>query len=250
MRTAVLAALITAGLFTAPLAPAAAEPTSPAATISVTGDAVLRVDPDQVTVSVAVRFSGRDKAQVSRDLQQVADGYVRALKEKFGLPEDAITADNISIYPSYEYRKDGKRVLAGYDGSRTITAVTGDLSLLPLMVQEAMDRPGITVGHVSYSLKDPSVHARKVREMAVKDSLEKGRHLAGMYNARLTRIESVSYSQDPVFATVEMAPASARMMKSSNDAGGGEMLFFRSDKIELRDRIEVKFATEAGELSE
>ncbi len=233
----------------APLSSVPAAAAVPSPSITVSGDAVLRVDPDIATVSLTAEMENPDKAKLNEELQNEVSAFTDYLIRELKLKKEDIIAQSINIYPRYDY-SDKDPILRGYEGSRAIRVTVGDFNLISVIVTKAMDSKGITVNSVNYGLKDPAGYAEKARNMAISDSIHKARSIASRYNARLLHIESVNYNQNSAMNTVEYVQSNRMMTKSMGVSKSSAEEYYQAKKIELRDSIEVKFAVKAGSLDQ
>jgi uncharacterized protein YggE len=72
-------------------------------TVSTSGTATTKVDPDKVSVTVGVETDGNtSKAAVSKNAEQM-DKIIAALKG-LGITDDQLSTGYFSVYPTYDYR--------------------------------------------------------------------------------------------------------------------------------------------------
>ncbi len=227
--------------------PCASYAGSASPTITVSGEAVLRIDPDVAHISVHARLEDKDKARLNADLQKEVSVFTDYLINELKLKKEDVIAESVSIYPHYDY-SDKEPVLTGYEGSRSVRITLGNFDLISQIVARAMEQKSITLDNISYGLKDPASFADRVRDLAIADSLKKAKSIAARYNSRLLHIERITYDQDSNLHTVEYAQSNRMMTKSMGVSSASDSSYYQAKKIELRDSINVSFAVKAGSL--
>lgn len=232
----------------------AAEINAKTPTISVVGSAVLKVEPDLATISLVAEVSEKD-ADKARQKLDSAIGDIAAECQRLGIAKDRIVAESSNIHPQYSYPEASSKkrpAITGYRGYRSVEVTVSDFSLIEKIINFASKDDSASVRHVSYSLANPHAYAQQVREMAVKDALEKAHGLGTLMNAKVTKLNSVNYRQNSMLEETNAVPMMARSAKAmSNDAfGGDEPAFYSHNKIVLRDEIDVVFDAEASALQE
>lgn len=233
----------------------ASEANAKSPTISVVGSAVLKVEPDLATISFVAEVSEKESDK-AREKLDAAISRLASECERLGIAKDRIIAESSNIHPQYSYPEASSKkrpVVTGYRGYRTIEVTVNDFSLIEKIIGFAAKDGTANIRNVSYSLADPHAYAQQVRELAVKDALEKARGLGALLNAKVTKLNSVSYRQNRMLeGEQEAVPMMLRANKGmSNDAfGGDDSSFYSHNKIVLRDEVDVVFDAEASLLKE
>jgi uncharacterized protein YggE len=72
-------------------------------TVSTSGTATMKVDPDKVSVTVGVETDGATAAAAASNNSEMMNKVIAALKD-LGITDDQLSTSNYSVYPIYEYQ--------------------------------------------------------------------------------------------------------------------------------------------------
>lgn len=157
----------------------------------VSGDAILRVPPNQVVLSLGVESRGKALAptkQKNADIMQKAMGFCK----KEGVPEKYIQTDYIRINPHYEYRNEV--TIDYYSVNQSISVVIDDLDKYELILTELLNIGINQVNDIEFRTTELKEHRFKVRKMAIEAAKEKAEFLTKEVEIELDKIINIEES--------------------------------------------------------
>lgn len=188
MRRPVL--LLVALAFSVPLA--AQTPVS--RTITVSGDAEVRVVPDEVVLrfGVETRNANLDAATAANERHVAA---VVAAARQHGVPLDLIQTDYLSLEPQYTTRRSSDLPipeLYGYLVRRTVSVTLRDLDAFDALFRDAVAAGANQVHGIEFRTTDLRTHRDEARLLAVRAAREKAEALAGELGEAVGRPRSIA----------------------------------------------------------
>jgi uncharacterized protein YggE len=153
--------------------------------ITVTGQAEVRVPPDEVLFTLAVENVDKDML-VANSKTDASVKQILAIARKFGVKPEDVQTSQISVQPKYntddmeyEARRNIKRVLLGYQVSKTVAVRLRDISRFDEMLADIL-KAGITrLSNLEFRDSQLRKHRDEARRMAIRAAQEKARLLAG-----------------------------------------------------------------------
>ena len=208
----------------------------------VTGEGIVRVDPDQVTVTFGI-ITWADDPQAAR--AQNADAAARAMNalRALDIPDEQLQLKVLRLQPRYEYDEETRnRRRVGYEAIRQVEVILNDLELLPQVIAEIVEEGANELDGIHYGLQDDSREEARndaLREAAVQ-AREKARLLARVLGADLGMLQEIveeSYSGPRPFAyeNVRAMAEAAVADQSVPDA-------FAAGQVEVRAQVRVVFS--------
>jgi len=160
-------------------------------TVSVAGHGQVAITPDMAIVTVGA--DTRDASlETALDLaNQKADAIVAALIGA-GIVENDIQTSGFSIWPEYNYNNPEQQEITGYHVAHTFTVKVRAIDQAGAIVAVAVDAGANQVHGISFTVEDPGSAAGEARALALEDARAKAEDLAGLANATLGEIISIS----------------------------------------------------------
>jgi uncharacterized protein YggE len=163
------------------------------ATVSASGRAVLKVDPDKADIIVAIEHTDKS-AQVAKD--KVAASVEKIYEElyKLDIPRKDIATEYFNIYEEFDWTQEGGRKSLGYKTVHTLKITTENFDNIGDIVDAAVDAGATSVQSISFDMTEQrrSELRRQALEEASKDARMKAEAIASGLNGRLGSIVSVS----------------------------------------------------------
>jgi len=164
--------------------PAFAQPSVEPPLITVTGQAEVRVPPDEVLFTLAVENVDRDMLVANKRTDESVKQILAIARKNNVKPEDVQTSQ-ISVQPkyntddmSYEERNKVKRVLIGYEVSKTVAIRLRDISRFDELLADVL-KAGITrLSNLQFMDSQVRKHRDQARVMAIRAAQEKAVLLA------------------------------------------------------------------------
>lgn len=153
--------------------------------ITVTGQAEVRVPPDEVLFTLAVENVDKDMLVANRKTDDSVK-QILAIARKYNVKPEDVQTSQISVQPKYntddleyEARRNIKRVLIGYQVSKTVAVRLRDISRFDEMLADIL-KAGITrLSNLEFRDSQIRKHRDEARRMAIRAAKEKATLLAG-----------------------------------------------------------------------
>ena len=153
--------------------------------ITVTGQAEVRVPPDEVLFTLAVENVDKDML-VANSKTDDSVKQILAIARKYGVKPEDVQTSQISVQPKYntddleyEARRNMKRVLIGYQVSKTVAVRLREISRFDEMLADIL-KAGITrLSNLEFRDSQIRKHRDEARRMAIRAAKEKATLLAG-----------------------------------------------------------------------
>ena len=188
--------------------------------ITVTGQAEVRVPPDEVLFTLAVENVDKDMLVANKKTDDSVKQILSIARKHNVKPEDVQTS-HISIQPKYntddmesEARRNVKRVLIGYEVAKTVAIRLRDISRFEELLADVL-KAGITrLSNLQFRDSQLRKHRDEVRRMAIRAAQEKANLLA----------REIGQSIGPAYSITESGDYTSRgaMQNVSGFIGGAE----------------------------
>jgi len=196
--------------------------------ISVTGTAMRDVKPDQVLISFQASALQPKGMLAKEEVDKQVRSLLRNLK-KNGFYSKALESGDLYTRAEYDYHKE-KRTFMGIRATRHLSYLLTDLNKVNLFLDTVLSSNIDSIGLLEYGLQSPEQWQRKVRQMAVDDSMEKAAALAQAYHAKLGKIYSINYQN------AYPRPLMMRAMQGERAA-----TTYQVKKIKINDSVQAVF---------
>jgi hypothetical protein len=160
------------------VAPAAAAPDTPATrTVTVTGDAEVKIPPDQVTLTLGVETWDKDLATAKRQNDEI---IARVLKvaDGHGVAPQHLQTDYVSIEPRYRSGTYEPGDFIGYFVRKTIVINLKDISAFEALLSDALEAGATHVHGIEFRTSELRKHRDAARSLAIQAAREKAIALA------------------------------------------------------------------------
>jgi uncharacterized protein YggE len=146
--------------------------------VTATGDAEVRVAPDEVVITFGVQTQDPQLAVAKSQ----SDDIVRQVLERlqgFGIADDHIQTEYIGISPTYDYPSYGLPRLTGYNAQKTIVVTLSDLSKFEDLLSGVLEAGANYVHGVEFQTTELRKYRDQARALAIQAAKEKATALAG-----------------------------------------------------------------------
>jgi uncharacterized protein YggE len=161
--------------------------------ITVTGEAEVRVVPDEVILTLGVETWDEDLIRAkSQNDERVKE--VLAIAQTYGVESRYIQTDHISIEPRYEdnYEKDD---LIGYFVRKTVVITLKDISQFDNLLTGVLDADVNYVHDIQFRTTELRKYRDEARALAIKAAQEKATALAGALDQNLGKPRAIQEEQ-------------------------------------------------------
>ena len=217
---------------------------APARTVEVTGEGLVRADPDRATVQFGV-ITWAEDPEVARE--ETAEAAARALNalRGLGIPDEQIQLQVLRLQPRYEYDEEtNSRKRVGYEAVRRVEVILDTLDELPDVIARIVEEGANELNGIQYGLQDASreqVRNEALRE-AARQAQEKAQLLSETLGAELGPLQHIaeaSYSgpQPFEYRDVQRMAEAAVASQAVPDA-------FAAGQVEVQAQVRVVFELE------
>ncbi len=148
-------------------------------TITVSGEAELKVAPDEVTITVGVDSRDKDLSKAKKDNDERIKRIIAAAKNS-GVEERRIATDRISIEPHYESSSYSGRgtSIEHYAVQRNLQLTLREVARFDAVLSALVEAGANVVHDVQFTTTELRKHRDQARELAMKAAGEKAAALA------------------------------------------------------------------------
>jgi uncharacterized protein YggE len=168
--------------------------------IAVTGSGIVRVAPDEVAISIALKAVDDDLVRVRANSDQQVKAILE-LAQKRGVKPDGFDVSSLKLGLSYNEQL--KRQI--YHVDRSMSLKLGVLANLNALLADLLKQPDATIGEIRFGASKARDHELEARTKAVADATETAGNLAqlaGLKLGKAIRIESYGEQQRPFVTSV------------------------------------------------
>jgi uncharacterized protein YggE len=157
--------------------------------ITVSGDAEVRVVPDEVILTLGVETENPDlhlaKAENDRRVARLL-----ALAEDHGIEAKHVQTDHISIEPRYEEPYE-KRGFVGYFVRKTVVITLREIDAFEALLTDVLDGGATHVHGIQFQTTALRQHKDRARALAIEAAGEKASAMAGALDQRIGEPTSI-----------------------------------------------------------
>lgn len=144
--------------------------------ITVTGEADVRVVPDEVVLMLGVETDDLDLAAAKAE-NDARMSRVIAAAEEAGLPENLIRTDYLGIEPRYDY--DGReRIFLGYWVRKSVSLTLRDIGAFETLLSAVLESGANYVHGIQFRTTELRAHRDRARSLALEAAREKAEMMA------------------------------------------------------------------------
>jgi len=170
--------------------------------ITVTGQAEVRVPPDEVLFTLAIENIDKDMLAANRKTDDSVR-QVLALARKHGVKPEDVQTSQISVQPKYntddleyEARRSVKRVLIGYQVSKTVAIRLRDISRFDVLLADVLTAGITRLSNLEFRDSQIRKHRDQARVMAIRAAQEKATLLTREIGQSIGPAYSISEDSD------------------------------------------------------
>lgn len=177
--------------------------------VSVSGEGIVKVVPDEVTINARVEHTGDSAALVKRENEQVVNEIFKFLKSK-GIPSGNIQTEYIRLDKQYNY--DSKKYY--FSANQAISIKLNNLGKYEEIMSGLMESGLNRIDGIAFQTSKKTALEAQARKEAMLDAKEKATQLASAIGLKIGKAftidEIVQNHVQPVFRM--------SAMKEANDA--------------------------------
>ncbi len=158
--------------------------------------ATLRIQPDQVVLSLGIESRGKDLLTTKNENHKKLSASIKYCQDN-GIPDKYIQTDYIRIYPNYHTSHSIN--IDYYSVSQSFSIILDDLGKYEQILTDLLTLGINKVNNIEFRTTQLKENRYKVRKMAIDAAKEKAKFLASEIGIELGEIINISEStQNPV----------------------------------------------------
>jgi uncharacterized protein YggE len=208
--------------------------------ITVTGEAEVRVVPDEVFFDISVQTFHRElkaaKAQTDERLKNLLE-----LTRRYGVEAKDVQTDYVKVEPRYRGGSDARQLL-GFSVRKDLVFTLRDVARAEALLAEVLEAGVTRINDIDFRASDPRKHRDQARALAIRAAQEKAVALTKEIGQRIGK----AYSIEEVVPASQSGSSNNFMINSSGSSGDGEDASgtLALGQIRISARVVVRFALE------
>lgn len=200
--------------------------------VSVTGEGIIKVEPDGVDIKVRVESQGKEAQQVKQENDQSIDRVIKFLRTQ-GIDSKHVQTEYINLNKNYDYNTK----TYSYSANQTLTIKLKDLKKYEGIMAGLLNSGINRIDGVQFTSSEMEDLKSQARVKAIMDAKEKATAYAGALGQSIGKAVHIaeqgsSAPQPPMYK--------ARMMSMEMDnSGGGETI--APGELTITTKIAVSF---------
>lgn len=158
--------------------------------ITVSGDAIVKAQPDTAILTISVVTQGKRAIDAQQDNATRSDAVVKTLKAVAG-PGAEVKTSGYSVQPMRVYRENQPPTITGYEARNTVTVTMSDLKLIGNVIDAASQAGANDISGISFTLKNDRPARDQALTEATREAMSKAEVIAQALRRRVTRIVEV-----------------------------------------------------------
>jgi uncharacterized protein YggE len=163
-------------------------------TITVTGEAEVRVPPDEVIITLGVETADKQIVEAMRQNNERVQ-KVLTLTQSYGIEPKHVQTEYVEIEPRYMDSYE-QRDFIGYFARKTIVVTLRDLAKFEGFLTDALALGVNYVHGIEFRTTELRKHRDQARSLAIQAAREKAEALAGELDQAIGRPESITENQN------------------------------------------------------
>lgn len=198
--------------------------------ISVTGEGIVTVTPDEVSINVRVENTGKDATLIKQENDRTVSKVLAFIK-KMGIKDKDVKTQYIRLNKNYDYNSK----TYNYSANQSISITLKDLSkyedLMNGLLQSGINR----VDGVSFSASNEDKLKSEARKKAVENAKTKAEEYAGVLNQSVGKAFSISEFEQTNYPQPIMYKSAME-----SDASGGQQPIAPGE-IQIKATVNISF---------
>ena len=203
---------------------------TPTPSVDVTGEGIINIVPDQVSIKVRVENTGKDPQSVKQKNDDVISQVFATIK-KFRIEDKDVQTDYIRLSKNYEYNTKTYNFAA----NQAITIRLRDLRMYETLMNSLLASGINRIDGVSFMASNQAALEVEARQRAVQNAKDKATQYAAVLSQNIGKAIHISEFQQaagpqPMY----------RAMAMESDMGSGQQTIAPGE-LELKVRVSIKF---------
>ena len=210
--------------------------------ISVSGEGIVKVEPDIVTVRFGV-VSRDDDPVKARQLNEEAAGNALNAVRALGVEERKIKVTVLQLNEIWEFDRERRRQIpAGFEASRHVVVELDDLDKLPVLIAQVTQLGANRLSGLSYDVRDREKVLNDALAKAAENARVKASVLAHSLGVEIGRVVQIQEQSFRFPGPIPVRAMAVEQMDAAMDVGRPEA--YAAGEIEVRAQVQVTFSIE------
>ena len=201
-------------------------------TVDVTGEGIVRVVPDEVTIRVRVENNGKNPKELKQENDRVVNDVLKFIKG-MGIDDKEVTTDFIRLSKNYDYNSK----TYNYVANQAISIKVKDLKKYEGLMNGLLESGINRIDGVAFSSSKHKLLESEGRQKAMINAKSKAQEYANAINQTIGKAVSISE-----FRQSNNGPQPMLKSMSLDSASSGEMQTLAPGEMEIRVTVNVRFA--------
>jgi uncharacterized protein YggE len=209
--------------------------------ITVSGHAVVPVEPDMAVISFGIKNLD-SSLQIARRQTDVRADRLKEFCIDLGIKVDDIKSTYVSVRPVHRFIE-GEETFRGYDVSNTVRVTLRSLADYDALINQALEAGIDRIQYVEFRTSSPRRYEDEARRAALKAAREKAEDMVAVFDAGLGEVISIAETEPPPAGWFRLQPY-ANVMGGKAAPGGPEMSTVMPGLLQIEAAVTVVFAIE------
>jgi uncharacterized protein YggE len=202
-------------------------------TVDVTGEGIVRVVPDEVTVQFRVENTGKNAALVKQENDRVVTNVLEFVA-KMGIDSKDVHTEYIRLNKNYEYNTKTYNYMA----SNTMSVKLRDLKKYENVMNGLLETGINGIDHIQFGSSKEEQLMAESRQKAMLQAKEKAQQYAGALGQTIGRAVSIS---EPSSNNFPQPRYKAAVMMDSEGGVSGDQYTLAPGEMLLKTTVNVRF---------
>ncbi len=207
-----------------------AQNTLPPPTIDVTGEGIIRVVPDEVTINIRVENTGENTKMLKEQNDATISEVLKFLK-KMNIDDKDVKTEYMNLSKNYDYNSKTYTFAA----NQSLSVKLRDLNKYETVMKGLIDTGINRIDGVSFSSSNIEALKSKARKKAVENAQMKAKEYASVLNQTVGKAVSISEFNN----TVGPQPMYKTAMMDSSSGGNDQTIAL--GEMEVKTTVNVSF---------
>jgi len=203
---------------------------NPQPTVDVTGEGIVYVVPDEVTISVRVENTGTEVKALKTKNDRIVNDVLQTIK-RMGIEDKNVQTEYVKLSKNYQHNTK----TYNYSANQTISIYLKDLKKYETLMDGLMASGINRIDGISFSSSKEMELKSQARKKAIENAVMKAKEYVGVLNQTIGKAVSISEAQN----YISPQPMYRAMAMQADNSAAKETL--AQGEIEIRINVNVRF---------
>lgn len=199
--------------------------------VEVSGDGIVRVIPDEVTISVRVENTGNNAQEVKRKNDQTISDVLNFVKNQ-GIAEKYVRTEYVNLNKNYDYNTK----TYNYSANQSISIKLIELKKYEMLMKGLLESGINRIDGVNFSSSKKAELESEARKKAVANAKEKANEYAGELNQKIGKALSI---RENIVSNIPQPMLRSAMMMDSQASGSEQTM--APGEMEIYAKVYITF---------